>query len=132
MDVNGEHKAIAGDFTKLRYVQNLTPAAARVLANTEARARNVPGTHEVRKTMRHQTHSYRVTYGLACFFTFSPSERDTALMLRMARARQNDPALSNDSSKAYYQRHLPALDVDFIQLSPEALAEAGVVGRDIV
>lgn len=127
-DINGDEKAINGDFSKLRHVPTLKPAAAKVLTNTEARTRNVPGTHEVRKTMRHQTHSYRVAYGLACFFTFSPSERDTTLMLRLARARQSDPALANDQSKAFYQRSQPALDVDFIQLSPEALAE---VGQDV-
>ena len=125
VDVNGDEKAVNGDFTKLRYVPNLSPAALKVLSNTEARTRSVPGTHEIRKIMRHQTHSYRVKYGLACFFTFSPAERDTTIMLRMARARQSDPALLHDKAKALYQRQCPPLDVDFIQLSPAALAEAG-------
>ncbi|CAK9075903.1 unnamed protein product [Durusdinium trenchii] len=124
VDINGEEKAIAGDFTKLRHAPHLSPAALKVLSNTEARTRTVPGTHEVRKTMRYQTHSYRVPYGLACFFTFSPSERDSTIMLRMARARQSDPAINDDKRKAFYQRTLPPLDIDFLRLSPEALAEA--------
>ena len=123
-DVNGENKAIKGDMSKLRHVPNLSNAAKKVLMNAEARARKVPGTHEVRSTMRHQTHAYRVNYGLALFVTFSPSERDTCIMLRMARARQGDPAIANDPCKEFYARGKPELDVDYLRLSPEKLLEA--------
>ena len=44
--------------------------------NAEARASKIPGTHEVRSTMRHQTHAYGVCHGVAIFLTFSPSDRD--------------------------------------------------------
>ena len=123
-DVNGDDKAIKGDITKLRYVPNLSQAAHAVLRNAEARASKIPGTHEVRSTMRHQTHAYRVCHGVAIFLTFSPSERDTAIMLRMVRARQGDPAIARDPCKIYYRRDKPDLDVDYMRLSPERLAEA--------
>ena len=125
VDVNGESKAIKGDMSKLRHVPNLSNAAKKVLMNAEARTRKVPGTHEVRNTMRHQTHAYRVNYGLALFVTFSPSERDTCIMLRMARARQGDPAIREDACKELYMRGKPELDVDYLRLSPEKLLEAG-------
>jgi len=44
-------------------------------------------------------------------------------MLRMARARQSDPAIANDAGKTFYGRQKPELDVDFCRLSVERLAE---------
>ena len=110
--------------SKLRRAPGLSAAARKVLSNVEARTRNVPGTHEVRTTMRQQTHAYRVSYGAALFITFSPSERDSAIMVRMARARHTDPAIAQDEFKAFYGREKPQLDVEFCRLSPERLAEA--------
>ena len=124
IDSNNEQKAVKGDLTKLRYVPGLSTAAHKVLNNLEARTRNVPGTHAVRTSMRHQTHAYRVKYGLSVFITFSPSEKDTAIMLRMARARQSDPAIADDADKSFYGRSKPELDVDFCRLSVECLAQA--------
>lgn len=125
VDSNNENKLVNGDLSKLRYVPTLSAAALKVLNNTEARARKVPGTHEVRTTMRHQTHAYRVLFGLSVFITFSPSERDSCLMLRMVRARRGDPAIHDDPFKAFYDRNKPDLDVEFCRLSAERLAEAG-------
>ncbi|CAJ1385553.1 unnamed protein product, partial [Effrenium voratum] len=92
-DVNGGEKPVRGDLTKLRFA-NLQPAARKILANVEARAANIPGTHEVRKTMRLQTHAYR-----------------------------SDPALLRDGARKFQARGAPALDEEFCRLSPEALAE---------
>ena len=122
-DITGELKAVKGDVTKLRHVPGLSEAAKKTLANVEARTRNIPGTHEVRKTMRHQTHANRVAYGTAIFLTFSPSERDTTLMVRLARARQTDPAILADQTGRFQRREKPELDVDYMRLSPEALAQ---------
>eukprot|EP00971_Amphidinium_carterae_P310749 6175213-Amphidinium_carterae.1 len=62
VDISGEMKAVNGDLSKLRYVHNLSAAARKILDNCEARTRNIPGTHEVRKIMRHQTHGNRICY----------------------------------------------------------------------
>ena len=123
-DISGAEKEVAGDFTKLRHVQNLSLSAQKVLSNLEARTRNIPGTREVRKTMRMQTHATQVVYGTSIFLTFSPSERDSALMLRLARVRQIDPALLHDDSKPFQGRDKPSLDLDFVRLDPAALASA--------
>ena len=128
-DVTGALKLVNGDLTKLRHAPGLSLAAQKVLCNTEARTRRIPGTHEIRKTMRHQTNANRVCHGTAIFITFSPSERDTSLMVRLARARQSDPAIVADGSTMFQQRQAPALDVDYVRLSPEALAEERVLLR---
>ena len=121
---NNEQKAVKGDLSKLRYVPNLSVAAHKVLNNLEARTRKVPGTHAVRTTMRQQTHAYRINYGVSVFITFSPSEKDTTLMLRMVRARATDPAIADDKFKSFHTRQKPDLDLDFCRLSVERLAEA--------
>ena len=74
--------------------------------------------------MRHQTHANRICHGTPLFVTFSPSERDNTLMLRLARARQNDPSLreETETNRAAQGRSKPELDVEFFSLSPEALA----------
>ncbi|CAE7455830.1 pfh1, partial [Symbiodinium sp. CCMP2456] len=112
----------AAAMQRLHFVDGLSDMANKVLNNCEARTRHIPGTHEVRTTMRHQTHSYRVSHGLSVFVTFSPSERDSALMLRLARVRRTDPSLIHDGSRSLQAKDKPALDVEFFRLSPEALA----------
>ena len=123
-DVTGSLKPVQGDLTKLRHVPGLGLPAQKVLSNTEARTRRIPGTHEIRKTMRHQTNAYRVCYGTAIFITVSPKDNDTSLMVRFVRARRSDPAIVKDGSGKFQQRQAPALDIDYMNLSPEALAEA--------
>ena len=93
-DVTGALKPVNGDLTKLRHAPGLTVAAQKALLNTEARTRRLPGTHEIRKTMRHQANANRVVYGTAIFITFSPREKeDSSIMMRLVRARQSDPAV---------------------------------------
>ena len=123
LDIGGAKKFVNGDLTKLRHVPGLSVTAKKLLGDLEARSKYIPGTHEVRRTMRHQTHANRVCYGTSIFLTFSPSERDTTLMVRLARARQSDPAIIADGSARYQQRTEPQLDLDFMRLSPEVLAE---------
>jgi len=125
-DVAGALKPVNGDLTKLRHAPGLTVAAQKALCNTEARTRRLPGTHEIRKTMRHQTNANRVVYGTAIFITFSPREQDSSIMMRLVRARQSDPAVVEDGSAKFQKRQTPALDIDYVNLSPEALAEEPV------
>lgn len=125
VDCSGARKAINGDLSKLRHVPNLSSEAKRLLSEMEARSRNVPGTHEVRKTMRHHTHANRVQYGTSIFVTFSPSERDSTLMLRLCRGRKSDPAFTHESRRAQdlQGRCEPKLEEELLHLDPMALAE---------
>ena len=124
VDTTGARKAVKGDLRSIRHVPGLSAPALKLLDNVEERCKNIPGTHGVRTTMRHQTHAYRVNYGMALFITFSPSERDSALMVKMSRVRQGDPAIATDDCKQFYTRDSPRLE-EYFKLSPERLAEAG-------
>ena len=123
-DIAGNKKPVNGDFSKVMYADGLPPAAKKIAENTTAKCRNIPGTHEVRNVMRHETHAYRVCYGTPIFLTFSPSERDSTIMLRLARAREDDPAMTHDDNRDFQTRDKPDLDVDFMKLDPEILAQA--------
>jgi hypothetical protein len=46
--------------------------------------------------------------------------------MRLVRARQSDPAVVEDGSAKFQKRQTPALDIDYVNLSPEALAEEPV------
>ena len=119
IDIAGQRKAVNGELSKLKHVPTLSAAARTILANAEARSRNIPGTHEVRKTMRKQTHANRVCYGTSIFLTFSPSERDCTIMLRLMRGRQSDPALVTDRERLFQQRDKPDTDADFCEFKLE-------------
>ena len=107
-----------GDFTKLRHVKSLSEAARRLVQNLEHSGRQLRGTMEIRKLMRYQTHAGRIRRGVPIFLTFSPDEKHNVLMLRLHRARENDPihALDLPNSK-YGRREQPSLDNDYVDAS---------------
>ena len=45
-------------------------------------------------------------------------------MVRLTRARQCDPAVQQDGSAPFQRRTHPQMDVDYMRLSPKALAGA--------
>ncbi|CAJ1408108.1 unnamed protein product, partial [Effrenium voratum] len=88
---------VAGDVAKLHMVPELPRAARVLLQNVQHVSAKMPGTVEVRKLMRHETHAYRVIYGEPVFVTISPNERDNLLGVRLFRCRQNDPVTRVDA-----------------------------------
>lgn len=75
---------------------------------------NIPGIHEIRKTMRHQTHAHRVAYGTA-ILTFWPSFCGTqpswcAVCLRSANL---DPAILGDHTGRFQSRERPIITCIF-------------------
>ena len=73
----GRLEEVRGDLSKVRYVEGLPPVAHRLLSNIEHVTRQISGTQEVRRTMRHQTHAYRIT--ASPFLSLSLRMRRTAL-----------------------------------------------------
>ena len=119
---SGQMKNVGGDLSKVRYVPDLPPAAHRLLTHISHVSRSIPGTQEVRRTMRHETHAYRCVYGEPIFVTFSPNEKESTLMIRLSRARASDPVHIADSTSAKWcHMHTPSLDEDFMKFSVEEL-----------
>ena len=105
IDINGATKAVNGDYSRLRHLKTpLSAAALCLLDNMAARSQNIAGTQDVRRKMRLQT---------------APSERDATLMMKLARARECDPALISDPTAKFQTRDLPPTDVEFFSLDPD-------------
>ena len=117
-DADGRTKAVAGDFTKVRYATSLTQAAKRLLQNLEHATRTIPGTQEVRKIMRYATHAGRIRRGVPIFITFSPDEKHNMPMLRLSRCRRKGPVnLVDPLSRRFGGRLEPELGTDFVALN---------------
>ena len=77
--------------TKLPHANGLTALEKRLAVAQNYLATYLPGTQQVRKLMYHSQFGARVVYGDCIFFTISPNEQHSALVLRLSRFRQNDP-----------------------------------------
>ncbi len=100
-----------GDLTKLRYAMGLTAAEKQLLKNIEHVSRTIPGTMEVRKILRFETHAGRIRRGVPFFVTFSPDEKHNMVVLRLARSRASDPCHCADAtSQPFGSTHLPDLE----------------------
>ena len=75
--------------------------------------------------MRHQTHAYRVAYGEPIFVIFSPSEKDSALMVRLSRTRRTDPChLAGPNLAKWASEDVLSLNDDFTTIPVDELADA--------
>ena len=52
----------------------------------------LPGSRQVRNSIRHIIFSSRIFYGVPVFMTLTPSERHSGLAIRLYRGRASDPA----------------------------------------
>ena len=88
----GVHRVpIAGDTTRLPFANGLTPLERKMAWAQHFLAKHLGGTQQVRQLMGHTQFGARVTYGDCIFFTISPNEQHSALVLRLSRFRKNDP-----------------------------------------
>ena len=94
----GLHRTpIAGDTTKLPFAVGLTPLEKGLALSQHFLASHLPGTQQLRQIMGHRQFGARVVYGDCLFFTISPNEHHSALVLRLSRFRQNDPIVKHGS-----------------------------------
>ena len=73
---------IAGDTTKLPFAIGLSPLEKRLALSQHFLSANLPGTQQLRQIMGHRQFGARVVYGDCVFFTISPNEHHSALVLR--------------------------------------------------
>ena len=88
----GVHRRpIGGDTTKLPYATGLSPLEKKLAWSQHFLAAQLPGSQQLRRGMGHRQFGARVVYGDCMFFTVSPNEHHSGLVLRLSRFRQNDP-----------------------------------------
>ena len=92
----GLHRVpIAGDTTKLPYASGLSPLEKKLAWTQHFLAAQLPGSQQLRRGMGHRQFGARVVYGDCMFFTVSPNEHHSALVLRLSRFRKSDPYIVN-------------------------------------
>ena len=84
---------IAGDTTKLPYANGLSAHERDFARKVASVAVRMPGSPQIRTLMGHAHFGARICYGDCLFFTLSPNEQHSALVLRLSRIRKNDPLL---------------------------------------
>ena len=114
-DPNGTMRQVDGGTTHVRWVFGLSRAAQRRLQHIEHTHWTLPGTQEVRRPMRFDTHYYLIRYGVPISVTCSPEGRHNLLIQRFSRTRQRDPAMLSPHVVAPSNQHgkrVPSLNVD--------------------
>ena len=91
---------IAGDATKLPHAVGLTALERRLAWAQHFMARHLPGSQQIRTLMGHSHLGARVVFGDCIFFTISPNEQHSALVLRLSRFRENDPYVQAQDAAA--------------------------------
>ena len=115
---------IAGDTTRLPYAVGLTPIQRRLAWNMHFLCHNLPGVQQLRLTMGHAQFGARVTYGDCLFFTISPNEQHSSLVLRVSRYRQNDPFIQGEEPVQKSIRRTASKDMP--KLSATGAVQRGV------
>lgn len=107
---DGQSRPVAGDLSKVPYVQGLSAPAGKLIQNVLHMTQSMAGTMGVRRRMRSVSKSMQVSYGLPLFVTISPDEKHNGCMLRLARTRKSDPARKHSLSlQQCGDRGVPAL-----------------------
>ena len=112
----GVHRVpIAGDTTRLPNANGLSALEKELARSMDYKARNLPGTQQIRQEMGHTQFGARVAHGDSIFLTVSPNPQFSALTLRLSRYRANDPCIAgeDDVQKCVRRncgRHNPSLE----------------------
>ena len=110
---SGLHRIpIAGDTNKLPFAKGLTPLEKKMAFAQNFIAQQMAGTQQLRQLMGHTQFGARVLYGDCMFFTISPNEQHSALVLRLVRRRQKDPFVQhgNPAWKRLTSKDYPFLE----------------------
>ena len=109
----GMHRIpIAGDTSKLPLASGLTALEKRLAYAQHFLAKNMQGSQQLRQVMGHCHFGARVNYGDCLFFTISPNEQHSALVLRLSRFRRSDPYIKHQDPMRYHlaQQDFPSLE----------------------
>merc|ERR1712217_176346 len=90
---SGKKIPVAGDTTRLYHADGLTPLQKRMALNMHFLAKNQPGGQQLRQRMGHAQFGARVVFGDCLFYTLSPNEQHSSLVLRLSRYRSKDPCI---------------------------------------
>ncbi|CAK0814769.1 unnamed protein product, partial [Prorocentrum cordatum] len=88
-----KRRPIAGNLTVLHMAHGLDTTQKQIVHNMRAVTSTLAGTQELRRRMGHVFQSGAIGYGHGLFITISPNEKQSCLVMRLHRVRQDDPLL---------------------------------------
>ena len=101
---------VAGDPSKLPYAEGLSVFERNLAHEINFSSEYMPGNAMVRRLMGHSATGARVVYGESLFFTWSPNEQNSALVLRIMRNRKNDTMLLGQEETDAWLRRCSRVD----------------------
>ena len=91
---NGRRLQVNGDISKLERIIGMTDTQRSLVRNMHLMSARIPGTRQIRNSIRHVVFASRVVYGVPVFVTITPSERHSGLAIHLFRGWRNDPAFA--------------------------------------
>jgi hypothetical protein len=119
---------IAGDTTRLPFAEKLSRLERRLAWALNYLARHMPGSQQLRQVMGQCHFGARVVYGDCVFFTISPNEQHSCLVLRLSRFRRNDPYLQykeDDDHKNEVWQSLARADTPLLEQKRRKVGNGG-------
>ena len=98
MDFAGRRQKVNGDISKVSRIIGLSATQQALLQNYFFMSSRIPGTRQIRSSIRHLIFSSRIFYGIPVFVTWTPSERHSGLVVRLVRGRRTDPGFLGSAS----------------------------------
>ena len=89
-DATGRRFPVRGDISKITRIIGLRNTEKALLQNFHFMSSRLPGTRQVRNSIRHIIFSSRIFFGAPVFMTLTPSERHSGLAIRLYRGRASD------------------------------------------
>ena len=83
--VRGKKRKVAGDLTRLKLAEGLSPVEKQLLRSVGYMSSQIPGTQGIRLKIGHCLFGQRVVYGEGIFMTISPSPQHSGLVLLLSR-----------------------------------------------
>ena len=94
-DSQGRLVPVRGNISKLPQAMELSKEEKALIANYHFLSARVPGTRQIRNSIRHMIFASRIFYGIPVFITITPSIRHSRLLVRLFRGRRTDPAFTS-------------------------------------
>ena len=82
-DALGRRVPVRGGISKIMKIIGLKNTEKALLHNFHFMLSRIPGTRQIRNSIRHIIFSSRIFYGVSVFMTLTPSERHSGLAIRL-------------------------------------------------
>ena len=102
--IGGNKRNVNGNLGMLFAADNITSAEKIILRSYLNTTASIAGCQALRRRMGHCCFGFRVVQGEVVFVTVSPNRRNSSMILKLSRARENDTSLDASDDVARERR----------------------------